>query len=239
MKGSSSKVNEVSQKQDKKSVDSSSRAFVDENQKDIMKKFSLRRQQHSVPMVENIEDSIKDNGKANANDDTASLGVSGEGQSPRLTVSLQKHKHKTVANKGKGRRGGNSICKGKKKETMGDKSGQSKVFLNKEMQKLLEEWDYYLGTKNTNKNGDSVVLEVKDDYGVNRKDTRPQVCKETPPLYWSLGKKVEEAVPKTEDQETISELWDEMDRVSREDEAESMVTLILNNIKILKFAFKF
>ncbi|WJX76002.1 hypothetical protein P8452_59473 [Trifolium repens] len=200
MKGSSSKVNEVSQKQDKKSVDSSSRDFVDENQKDFDSSF--RRQQHSVPMVE-------DNGKANANDDTA--------------VSLQKHKHKTVENKGKGRRGGNSICKGKKKETMGDKSGQSKVFLNKELQKLLEEWDYYLGTKNTKKNVDSVVLEVNDDDGVNRKDTRPQVCKETPPLYWSLGKKVEEAAPKSEEEEMICELWDEMDRVSREDEAESMI----------------
>jgi hypothetical protein len=210
MKGASSKVNEVSQKHDKKSADS-----------------SLRRQQHSVPMVEDIEDSNKDkdNGKANANDDTA--------------VSLQKHKHKTVENKGKGRRGGNSIFKGKKKENMGDKSGQSKVFLNKELLKLFEEWECYLGTKNTNKNGESVVLEVKDDYGVNRKDTRPQVCKETPPLYWSLDKKVEKAAPKTEEEEMICELWDEMDRVSREDEAESMVTLILNNIKILKFAFKF
>ncbi|WJX81519.1 hypothetical protein P8452_64387 [Trifolium repens] len=238
MKGSSSKVNEASQKQDKKSVDSSSKAFVDENQKDIKKKSSLRRQQHSVPMVEDIEDSIKDkdnckaNANANANDDTASLGVSGEGESPRLAVSLQKKKlakHKTVENKGKGPRGGNSIGKGKKKETLDDKSGQSKLFLKKELHKHLEEWECYFGTKNTKKNGDSVVLEVKDDDGVNRQDMRPQVCKETPPLYWSLGKKVEKAAPKSEEEEMICELWDEMDRVSREDQAESMIGNIGTN----------
>jgi hypothetical protein len=80
---------------------------------------------------------------------------------------------------------------------------------------------------------------VKDDDGVNRQDMRPQVCKETPPLYWSLGKKVEKAAPKSEEEEMICELWDEMDRVSREDQAESMVVLILNNIKILKFHLNF
>ncbi|MCI25977.1 hypothetical protein A2U01_0047168, partial [Trifolium medium] len=132
MKGTSSKVNEVSQKQDKKNVGSSSRAFVDENQKDIRKKSSLR-QQHSVFMVEDIEDSNKDkdNGKANvnANDDTASLGDSGEAESPRLAVSLQNEKlakHKSVENKGRGERGGNRISNGKKKENMDYKSGQRK-----------------------------------------------------------------------------------------------------------------
>ncbi|GAU43841.1 hypothetical protein TSUD_174590 [Trifolium subterraneum] len=217
MKGSSSKVNEVSQKQDKKSV-----------------VFSLR-QQHSVTMVEDIEDSNKDkdNGKVNANDDTANLGDSGEGESPRLTVSLQNEKlakHKIVENKGRGERCGNRISNGKKKETMDDKSGQSKLCLNKELYKLLVEWECYLGTKNTKKNGDSVALdEVKDDDGVNRQDMRPQVCKETPPFFWSLGKKVEEVAPKTEEEEMICELWHEMDGVSREDEAESMIGNIGTN----------
>ncbi|XP_045797836.1 SNF2 domain-containing protein CLASSY 3-like [Trifolium pratense] len=216
MKGSSSKVNEVSQKQDKKSVDSSSRAFVDENEKNIKEKSSLR-QQHSVFMVEDI-DKDKDNGKANAND-TTSPGDSGEAES--LAVSLQNEKlakHKIVENKGRGKRGGNRISNGKKKKIMDDKSGQSK--LKKELHKLLEEWEYYLGTKNTKQNGDSVVLEVKDDDGVNRQDTRPQ------DTIWSLGKKVEEAAPKMEEEE----LWDEMDRVRREDEVESMIGNIGTNV---------
>ncbi|WJX95661.1 hypothetical protein P8452_76950 [Trifolium repens] len=196
MKGSS-KINEVSKKQDKKSVDSTSRAFVDENQKAIKKKLSVPMVEDSIKdsqglviqVKENLRNLVyKDNGKANANDDSARLGDSCQRKSPRFAVSLQiqkSAKHKTVENKGKVQRGGNSIGK--------------------------------------------VVLEVKDDYGVSQQDTCPQVCKETPSLYWSLGKKVEEAAPKTKEEEMICELWGEMDRVSREDEAESMIGNIGTN----------
>jgi hypothetical protein len=81
-----------------------------------------------------------------------------------------------------------------------------------------------------------------DDDDVNQCDTRkPPVCVETP-LRWSLKRVQEVELTEEEEEErrkneALKPIWDEMEMLINESEAESKVILLFKNNLYFNFAF--